>query len=395
MLNEITRVFVDEKEILLLGTAHVSRESVLLVEKTIKEEKPDFVAVELCSDRYHALIDKKRWEESDIIEIIKEGKTNLFLMQLLLTNFQRKIGDEFGVRPGAEMLQAIEIAKKENAKIALVDRDVNVTLSRAFNLMSLREKFKLLYLFLSGIFIKEEITEETIEKFKDSDVITEMMNELGREIPSVKKVLVDERDAYIAKKILSLRGKKILAVVGAGHVKGIKENLEKKKIDFSLKEIRKVPKKKSALKLFTYAITLLIFSLFAFSFYSHGLNFTFDLFSKWFLIHAFLSAIGAALALAHPIAIMVAFFAAPFTSLHPALASGWFAGFAELWLRKPKVRDFEGLYKINGFRDLWKNQVTRILLVISFSNIGSSLGTFIAGALMIKILYNDILNLFT
>jgi len=378
MVDEITKVKVKDKEIILLGTAHVSKKSVELVKESIKKEKPDVVAVELDKERYNALMNKKRWDETEITKVIKSGKTNLFLMQLLLTNFQRKIGDELGVKPGSEMIQAIKVAKKENSEIALIDRNINITLKRAFNSMSIKEKFKLLYTFISGIFESEKINEEEIEKLKDTDIITELMKELGKEIPSIKKVLVDERDKYIAGKLLSLKGKKILAVVGLGHVSGIKKILEKNLQEINLKKLEEVPKKRGKFRYIWYSIPAIFFTLIFWSFYSHGINLTLNLFSKWFLINGTFSAIFACFALAHPLSILTAFIAAPFTSLHPAFAAGWFSGLVELWVRKPKVKDFEGLLKINKIRDLWKNRVTRILLVIAFANLGSSIGTFIA-----------------
>jgi pheromone shutdown-related protein TraB len=382
MLNEITKVKVNGKEIILVGTAHVSKKSVELVKKSIEEEKPDLVAIELCKDRYKALVNKKKWDETEITKVIKSGKTHLFLLQLLLTNFQRKIGDELGIKPGSEMLKAIKIAKENKIPVKLVDRNVRITLKRAFNLMSLKEKFKLLFSFVSGIFSSEEIDEETIEKMKESDVLTEMMEDLGKEIPSIKKVVVDERDTYIASKILSSKKKKILAVVGAGHVSGIKKNLENlenlSEEKDELKNLEKIPEKKSFLKYIWYLIPLVFIIILGWAFYTRGADLTLNLFTKWFLINGILAALGVLIALGHPLSILTAFLAAPFTSLHPAVAAGWFSGLVELWVRKPKVKDFEGLLKIDGITDLWRNGVTRILLVIAFANLGSSLGTFIA-----------------
>lgn len=384
MADEITKVFVNGREIILIGTAHVSKKSVELVKKTIEEEKPDVVAVELCKDRYNAIINNKKWDETEITKVIKSGKAYLFLLQLLLTNFQRKIGDELGIKPGSEMIKAIEIANENKIPVELIDRDIKITFKRAFNLITLKEKFKLLFSFIYGIF-QVEIDEKEIEKLKDTDIITELMEDLGREIPSIKKVLVDERDEYIAKKILESRGKKILAVVGLGHVLGIKKNLEEeRKVSRKVNEIKnlsqleKIPEKKSKLKYIWYGIPIIFFLILGWAFYSRGVNLAVDLFAKWFWIHGLLSALGVILALGHPLSAITAFFAAPFTSLHPAVAAGWFAGIVELWVRKPKVKDFEGLYEINGIRDLWKNGVTRILLVIAFANLGSSIGTFIA-----------------
>lgn len=377
-MDEIKKVRLDNREIILIGTAHVSKKSAELVKKTIQEENPNIVAVELDPGRYEALMNEKRWDETEITKVIKSGKAYLFLMQLLLTNFQRKIGEELGVKPGSEMISALKIARENNIPTKLVDRDIKITLKRAFNLISFKEKFKLLLGFVSGIFEPEEIDEEMVEELKNTDLITEMMEELGKEVPSLKKVLIDERDDYIAHKIRSLEGNKILAVVGAGHVQGIKKRLKEEKSKEEIRELEQVPQNKSKLKYVWYGIPLIFTSIIAWSLYHHGLHLTLNLFQRWFWINGILSSLGAILALAHPLSIITAFLAAPFTSLHPALAAGWFAGLVELWIRKPKVKDFDGLLKINGVRDLWKNRITKILLVISFANLGSSIGTFVA-----------------
>lgn len=376
MLNQVIRITVGGKEILLVGTAHVSAESVDLVRKTIDEEKPDAVAVELDAQRYESLVNKKRWDETEIHKVLKEKKTQLFLLQLLLSNFQRKIGDKLGSKPGAEMAAAVEEAKKMNVRVELADRDIRITLKRAFARMSLREKFKMLFGFVSGIFEEEEIEKDIIEKLKDNDVMTEMLNELSAQIPSVKQVLIDERDAYIAEKILSAEGKKIVAVVGAGHVAGIKKRLE----DGSRKDIRALdtlPSGGAFWKYLGYAIPAIFLIIVAYGFYTNGANITAELLLRWFLITGVFAAFGAAAALAHPLSIAAAFVAAPFTTLHPALAAGWFAGLTEAWIRKPKVRDFDELYRLNGLGDYWRNGVTRILLVMAFTNLGATAGVVV------------------
>lgn len=377
MLNEVTKISLDGREIFLVGTAHVSKESVDLVRDVIERENPDIVAVELDEQRYDSLLNKKKWDETEIHKVIRTGKTYLFLMQLLLTNFQRKIGDKFGIKPGSEMLKAIEVAREKDSKIALVDRDVRVTLKRAFNRMSLREKFRLLFGFFSGVFEDEEISEEILEKLKDKDIMTEMMEELSREIPSIKDVLIDERDRYIANKIIGLEGKRVVAVVGAGHVEGIKRIIESRKKE-NIEKLEKIPESRNPWKYLGYSVPLIFISLVVWGFYTNGTELTIEMLKKWFLINGVLSAIGTALAFGHPLSIMVAFLAAPFTSLNPTLAAGWFAGLTEAWIRKPKVKDFDNLFKLDGIRDYWGNRVTRILLVIVFANIGSSIGTFIA-----------------
>jgi pheromone shutdown-related protein TraB len=376
MLNQVTRISAAGKDILLVGTAHVSAESVELVRKTIDEEKPDAVAVELDAQRYESLVNKKKWDETEIHKVLSEKKTELFLLQLLLSNFQRKIGDKLGAKPGAEMAAAVEEAKKRNIRVELVDRDIRTTLKRAFARMGLKEKIKMLYGFVSGIFEEEELEKDVLEKLKDNDVMTELMAELSREIPSIKEVLIDERDSYITEKILAADGKKIVAVVGAGHVEGIKKRLtEGSRTD--TKKLELLPEGGRFWKYLGYAIPAIFLIIIVYGFYTNGANITIDLMIRWFLITGTFAAIGAAAALAHPLSILTAFVAAPFTTLHPALAAGWFSGLAEAWVRKPKVRDFDELYKLNSMSDYWKNGVTRILLVMAFTNIGATVGVVV------------------
>jgi pheromone shutdown-related protein TraB len=242
--------------------------------------------------------------------------------------------------------------------------------------MGLKEKIKMLYGFVSGIFEEEELEKDVLEKLKDNDVMTELMAELSREIPSIKEVLIDERDEYITEKILAADGKKIVAVVGAGHVEGIKKRLtEGSRTD--TKKLELLPEGGRFWKYLGYAIPALFLIIIVYGFYTNGANITIDLMIRWFLITGTFAAIGAAAALAHPLSILTAFVAAPFTTLHPALAAGWFSGLAEAWVRKPKVRDFDELYKLNSMSDYWKNGVTRILLVMAFTNIGATVGVVV------------------
>jgi pheromone shutdown-related protein TraB len=383
MLNSVIHVNLPGKEVLLIGTAHVSKESVELVRETIETENPDMVAVELCPQRHHAISEKKKWDETDVSKVIKEGKGYLFLTQLMLTNFQRKVGDGLGVKPGSEMVKALEMAKEKNIPIALVDRDISITLKRALNRMGYMEKFKILSGLVSGIFEEENVTEEMVEQLKEMDVLTEMMEELGREIPSVKETLIDERNRYISDKIASLQAKKIIAVVGAGHVAGIKAILEskvpEKEAEKEISDLETVPEKKSIMKYMKYALPVSLLAVIALGFYLKGGDFLWSSAIKWVWTTGILSALGAMLALGHPASIITAFLVAPITTIHPLLAAGWFSGWMEAKVRKPKVKDFEGLLQINSITDLWKNGVTRILLVIAFTNVGASAGAIIAG----------------
>ena len=375
-------VEVDGKKIILVGTAHVSKKSVEQVGKVISREKPDVVCVELCKDRKHALLEQKKWDATDIEKVMREGRIYLFLIQVLLANFQRRIGEELGVKPGSEMLEALKKAKEEGIRVELVDRDVRVTLKRAFTKTSFREKLNIGGSIFSGFVSGEEVDEKLVEELKNEDVISKLLDELSKEAPSIKEVLVDERNRYIAYRILSLNAGKIVAVVGAGHLKGIEEVLlkteTKKRMREELKMLESVAEKPNRLKYFGYMIPLAFLALITWGFASHGTDVTLKMLWRWFIINGSLSALGTALAGGHIMSIATAFAAAPITSLNPTIAAGWFAGFVELKKRKPLVSDFKNLFKLKSMWDWRRNRVTRVLLVVALANLGSTVGTFIA-----------------
>jgi pheromone shutdown-related protein TraB len=251
-------------------------------------------------------------------------------------------------------------------------------LKRAFDSMSLIEKMKLGGSLMAGFFgVGEKITPEKIEELKKEDIMNNLMKELGKQMPSMKKVLVDERDLFIAESIRNSPGKKIVAVVGAGHLKGIKKTIESK-IKINVASLVNLPEKKNYFKFLKYLVPAIFIALLGYAVYTKGMNTTFDLLMIWFLINGTLSAIGALLARAHPFSIATAFIAAPFTSLHPAFAAGWFAAFIEAKYNSPKVIDFENLSGLNSLSEFYKNKVTHILIVAAFTNIGSMIGTIIA-----------------
>jgi pheromone shutdown-related protein TraB len=374
----IERLGLNGRQIILVGTAHISKESIKLVEETIEAEQPDVIGVELDKERLQQLLSGKKWQQMNIVEIVQSGKTNLLLLSLLLSNVQKQLGRSVGIEPGAEMLAAIKIAQEKKIPIQLLDRNVNVTLKRAFNEMSLREKVKLGTSLIAGFFgYGEKITAEKIEELKKEDIMNNLMKELGKQMPSIKKVLVDERDLYIAESIRRSPGKKIVAIVGAGHLKGIKSTItEGKKINMT--NLIKLPKKKNYVKILKYLVPALFLASIGYAFYAKGLETTLNVLIIWFLVNGILSALGALLARAHPISIMVAFLAAPFTSLHPAFAAGWFAALSETRFNSPKVIDFENLSNLSTMSQFYKNRVTHILIVAAFTNIGSVIGTIIA-----------------
>ena len=372
----------EDKEIFLVGTAHVSTESADLVERVIEEEKPDTVAVELCQSRYQAMTDKNRWQETDLIKVIKEKKAFLLLSNLMLASFQKKIGKKLGIKPGEEMLRAIKTAKEMEADIYLADRDVRTTLSRTWRLMGFWTKFKLLLQLMTSMGAVEDIEKEDIEKLKEQDVLENLLSELGKTLPDLQRVLIDERDQYLAHKIRTAPGKKIVAVVGAGHVPGIKKYWEEP-VDIAALEI--IPPKGKWGGFLKWGIPTLVISLIILGFYMAGASAGADMIKWWVLANAVLAGLGAAVALAHPLTVLAAIIASPITSLNPMIAAGWVAGLVQVFLVKPKVKDFqrlpEDIVSVKGF---WKNKITRILLIVVLTNLGSSLGAFVAIPLMAK-----------
>ena len=371
--------------IILVGTAHISKDSVKEVKDAIEKYKPDVVAVELCEKRYEAITKKDQWENTPITSLLKSDKAYLVLAQTFLSSIQRKLGKEYGVEPGSEMIAAIDESKKQNIEVALVDRDISVTLKRAWRKMGIREKFRLAWEFMKALFgyDEEELEELDLKELMKQDVISAMMKEFGEIAPSVATVLIHERDKYIAKRIQDESKKgKVLAVVGAGHIEGIKNHLGKKILDVDLHELEQVPKKRvSIAKLVAYSIPVLFVALLVWMLMTKGpdaWNSIADIFITWFLINGILSAIGAAIARGHPFSIAAAFIAAPFTSLNPAVAAGWFAGIVEAKMRTPMVKDFQNLSKIESIKDFLNNKVIRLLMVVALANVGSMIGTFVA-----------------
>lgn len=370
-------------DIILVGTAHISKDSIKEVKDAIKKYKPDVVAVELCSKRYEALTKKDQWENTPITALLKANRAYLVLAQTFLSSIQRRLGKEYGVEPGSEMIAAIKAAKKEAVEVALVDRDITVTLKRAWKKMGIREKFRLSWEFLKALvgYDAEELERLDLKELMKEDVISAMMKEFGEIAPSVSDVLIHERDKYIARKILDESNEKgrVVAVVGAGHLNGVKEHLKKKKLDVDLEKLEEVPRKRfSIMKSIAYAVPVLVVALIAYLAVTGGWNVAAEAILAWILINGSLSALGALIARGHPFSIITAFVAAPITSLNPALAAGWFAGLVEAKMRTPMVKDFQGLSKIDSVKDFLNNRVIRLLMVVALANLGSMIGTFVA-----------------
>ena len=380
----IHRLDSENKEIILLGTAHVSKESAQLVKDVIEEERPDTVCVELCESRYKAIREKEMWQDTDIVKVIREKKSFLLLTNLLLASFQKRIAKKFDVKPGQEMIQAIETGETVGAKIHLADRDIRITLSRTWRTMGLWSKLKLFFQLILSMGEVDEISEEDIEKIKQKDVLETLLADVGKSLPVLKDILIDERDRYLAHKIKTAPGNKIVAVVGAGHVPGIKRYWN---ADIDIKALEQLPPKGKSTGILKWMIPAVILGLFVAGFFYGGAATGKDMIKYWLLANGILAGLGAAIAFAHPLTIISSILAAPLTSLNPMIAAGWVSGLVEAFSRKPKVRDIESLPEdILSIRGFWRNKVTRILLVVVFTNLGSAIGTFVAIPLMWKVL---------
>ncbi len=380
----IHRLSFNNKEIVLIGTAHVSKESVRLVNSAINDEKPDTVCVELCYSRYQSIRQKDKWQDMDIVKVIKEKKAFLLLSNLLLASFQKRIAKKLNVKPGEEMIAAIETGESVGAEIVPADRDIRVTLSRTWRIMGLWDKLKILFQLILSIGAVEDINEEDVEKMKQEDMLETLLSEVGETLPVLKEILIHERDLYLVHKIKTAPGEKIVAVVGAGHVPGIKKHWNDEIDMASLETIPSGGKFAGKLK---YILPAVIIGLFIVGFFYGGKDVGTDMLTWWVLTNGILAGLGATIALAHPLTILASIIAAPLTSLNPMIAAGWVAGLVEAFSSKPKVRDFEKLQEdIHSIKGFWKNKITKILMVVVFTNLGSSLGTFVAIPLMLKVM---------
>lgn len=380
----IHRLEFDGKQVTLVGTAHVSKESVDLVKTVIETVRPDTVCVELCESRAQSIRQKQRWQEMDIVKVIKEKKAFLLLSNLMLASFQKRIADRLEVAPGKEMVQAMESAEEVGAAVHLADRDIRTTLSRTWRSMGLWGKVKLIFQLILSLGEVDEISEADVEKMKQQDMLASILDEVGKSMPQVRATLIDERDYYLAEKIRTAPGKTIVAAVGAGHVPGILKYWDQP-IDIAALET--LPPKSPFTGFLKWFIPFSICALIVYGFFRGGAGAGADMVTWWVLANGILAGLGALIALGHPLTILSSILAAPLTSLNPMIAAGWVSGIVEAFSRKPKVRDFEDLpTDILSIKGFWRNKVTRVLLVVVFTNLGSAAGTFLAIPMMMKFL---------
>ena len=380
--DTLTRVTTADREFLLVGTAHVSAESLAEVKASIASESPDHVCVEIDSGRLKNLEENRKWSGTDLKNVLRKGQGFMMMANLALSSFQRRMGQDTGVQPGEEMKAAVDTARELNIRFSCGDRPIQPTLSRAWRLSGLWSRLKLLSSLIASVLTNETASAEEIEGLKDADAMAGMMKELADYLPSVKEVLIDERDHYLASSIFTANGKKVLAVVGAAHVPGILVQMEKMEAgdkDPDVSGIEVVPPRHWFGKALPWLIPVLILGLFAVGIIRSGLDKGLEMSLVWILANGVLASLGALLALAHPLTILISFVGAPITSLNPTIGVGMVAGLLEYQFRTPRVSDMEHLNAdLLSFRGWYRNRVTRILLVFFLSSVGSSVGTFIA-----------------
>ncbi len=374
--SSVTTVTVEGKTIMIVGTAHVSAQSVQDVQDTIAAVQPDTIAVELCEPRYQGMVKKNAWKNTNIFQVIRQKKAMFLLAQLVMQSFYRRLGKQLEVEPGAEMLAGVRCAEESGARLELIDRRIDITLKRVWRHLGLWHRFKLFVVMAEALFASEDIDEKDIESLKQHDQLEGMMGEMGKAFPEIKKRLIDERDVYLAQKLRQAPGERLVAVVGAGHVPGMLKSIQQAE---PLDVLESLPPPSVWSKIWPWLIPAVVLGLIAWGFVQGGAERGVDSILIWVGVNGVLSALGAALALAHPLTILSAFVAAPLTSLNPAIAAGWVAGLVQAWIRPPSVGDFESLPEaLETFRGFIRNPVIRILLVVVMANIGSSIGTFLA-----------------
>lgn len=376
MDQSITKYSYKDKEITIIGTAHVSGISAKQVKDVIKELHPDSICIELDQGRYDSINNPKKWNDTDLIKVIKEHKTGYMLVNLLLSSYQKRVAKKLESKSGAEMMQAISLSKEDDIPLIMADRDIQLTFSRIYRKHSFFQKVKLVVSMIMSLFDDEDITEADIENLKQSEVLEAALAEIAKQFPIISEVLVDERNRVLAHHIQNAPGNNIVAVVGAAHVPGILEYLDK---DDDISELLTLPEKKLSSKLAGWIIPITIIGMILYMF-TQNQGVGLQQIKHWILWNGSSSALGTLFAGGHPLSILTAFIASPITSLNPLLAAGWFAGIVECLVRKPKVKDFDTLSEdCATLKGILHNKVTKVLLVVILANVFSTLGTIIGG----------------
>lgn len=382
--DNVYRIDYKGKEIILIATAHVSKESAELVKAVIAAENPDSVCIELDEGRYQTIQNPKAWESMDITQVIKSKKVILLLANLALSSYQKRIAQKLNITVGQEMIQGIASAKEVGAQIVLADRSIQITFLRIWRLLSFWEKMKLLFSFIMSEDSEQEITEADLQAMLEEDMLSSVLKDMRAQFPKIGEILISERDQYLAAKIKEAPGNKVVAILGGAHVPGVREEMDKTQ---DLERITFVPEVSKVTKALGWLIPAVIVGLIGYGFM---LNIQTGLaqLGAWVLWTGVLAAIFTAISFGHPLSILTSFLVAPISTLNPILAVGWFTGIVEAGLRKPTVLDVQAVPNdIASVKGFFKNRFLRILLIVMMANLGASIGTFVAGMEIIKKLF--------
>ncbi|HJS74986.1 MAG TPA: TraB/GumN family protein [Vicinamibacteria bacterium] len=372
--DQVQVIHIDGRDFILVGTAHVSMGSADLVREVIEREKPDHVAVELDEKRYQALTERDRWESLDIREIIRKKQLATLIVNLLLAAYQKRLGLKLGVMPGTELLEAVRTAEKNGIPVTLADRDVRVTLRRAWRAMSLWRKSFFLSALLASLFDEKELTEGQVQELLKRDVLSELMRDLGDAMPELKTVLIDERDLYLSHRIRQSPGRRVVAVVGAGHIEGIRKALlESREAD--VEELNRIPPVSPAWKWIGWSLPIAILGSIGYIGWTKGPEAAGDSALFWILASGTPCALGAILAFAHPLTVLAAFVSAPITTLSPVLGAGYVTAFVQAFVRPPRVKEFQTVAEdVTHLKRWWQSRLLRVFLAFLLPSVGASLG---------------------
>ncbi len=384
---DVYRVRLGNREIILIATAHVSRESAVLVQQAIKAAQPDSVCVELDEARHAQLRNQQRFESLDLKQVIRQQQLLPLLVNLLLVSYQQKLGGKLGVLPGSEFIAAIEEAERQNVRVMLCDRNIKVTLRRAWAALTWCQEFMLLAAVLGSAFETPDLTEEDLRHMREQDIVTRLIEELGRELPGLSTVLIDERDHYLAERIRQAPGDRVLAVVGAGHVKGILQALTSDHT-VDLASLETIPPSSAVWQWLAWSMPAVIIAAIAWIGWQHGVTEAGNNILFWVLITGVPSMLATLLAAAHPLTALSALVSAPITTLSPILGVGYIAAFVEAYVRPPRVYELRNSARdVSSLRQWWTNRLLRILLVFVLSSLGGSAGMLIGSAEIIRNLF--------
>ncbi len=375
--DDVKILNINNREIILIGTAHISKVSANLVDEVIRNESPDCVCLELDEKRFSSLKNAKKWENLNLKEVIKNQQLSTLLLNVALASYQKKLAKKLDIQPGNEFLIATNTAEELNIPIELCDRDIRITLRRTWKSLSLLEKLKLIFSGDDSGDIEKEIDEDLLAELRKTDVISKMIKSLGESVPSLKRVLIDERDYYLAEKIRLSKGNKVVAVVGAGHMSGIIEYLETdKKIDLS--KIEKIPPVSFGWKIFGWSIPVLIIGSIIYIGINQGLGKAGENILIWSLANGIPAMIGALISFAHPMTILSAFFGAPLTSLTPVIGAGYVSAFVQINFAPPLVKNFTSVTDdFSSPKKWWSNKLLKVFLIFILTSLGSAIGTYV------------------